>query len=315
MSKSPIVSVICSCYNHSNYVVESLKAVKNQTYKNIKLWISDDNSTDGTKDILKEYQDEYGKERIAIINNAQTKETGFQSGCVRNFLSITCNKNIKADFYAYSDQDDIWKEDKIERAIKSLQDYDNKIPLLYGTRTELIDENEKFIGFSPLFKKAPSFKNALVQSIAGGNTMLFNDNAMSLLRAAGMVKIISHDWWAYILISGAGGKVIYDEIPSLYYRQHGKNIIGSNNGVIAKCKRIAMLFKGNYKQWNQSNVNALSTVKHLLTEDNLSTLIKFIKTQNSGLLTRLLKFFSSGVYRQTIDGNIALLIGVIFNKI
>ncbi|MDC0864843.1 hypothetical protein OAP56_02720 [Rickettsiaceae bacterium] len=84
---------------------------------------------------------------------------------------------------------------------------------------------------------------------------------MSLLRAAGMVKIISHDWWAYILISGASGKMIYDEIPSLYYRQHGKNIIGSNNGVIAKCKRIAMLFKGNYKQWNQSNVNALSTVK------------------------------------------------------
>ncbi len=303
----PKVVILMCTYNGEKFIEKQLESFANQTHKNLEIWVSDDNSTDKTLEILKNYQKLWGKNRLFIIK-------GPQNGCIENFMNITCNKKIIADFYAYSDQDDIWKEDKITRAIKNL-DKNSKIPQLYGTRTKLIDESENSIGMSPLFLKPPTFKNALVQSIAGGNTMVFNNKTMDLLRSAGKLKIVSHDWWAYILVSGAGGKIIYDPIASLLYRQHDSNVIGANNTFKAKIKRLLLLFKGNYKQWNRLNIQAIYKCKNLFTEKNLDTLIKFEKAQNSNFFLRPINFLQSGVYRQTIGGNIALLIGSISKKI
>ena len=76
--------------------------------------------------------------------------------------------------------------------------------------TMLDAENNEF-GFSPLFSKPPSFANAIVQNIGGGNTMVFNNALRALLREAGKdVSVISHDWWSYIVAAGCGGKIFYD---------------------------------------------------------------------------------------------------------
>ena len=69
----------------------------------------------------------------------------------------------------------------------------------------LIDEAGRETGRSPRFRAAPGFGNALVQSIAGGNTMLFNPAAKALLEAARPAAVVAHDWWIYLLVSGAGG--------------------------------------------------------------------------------------------------------------
>ena len=303
----PQVAILLCTYNGDRFIEQQLDSFYKQTHRNLKIWVSDDNSTDKTLEILKNYQKEWGGDRL-VINK------GLQKGCIGNFMNITCNKDINADFYAYADQDDIWNEDKIERAIEALKNY-SEIPALYVTRTKLIDVLGNHIGLSPLFVKPPSFKNALVQSIAGGNTMVFNNHAMKLLKSASELKIVSHDWWAYILISGAGGKIIYDSEPSLLYRQHDANVIGANQTIGAKLKRIALLFKGNYHKWNDSNTQALFKVQNLLSKENLKTLKKFEEARNSNFIARPVKLLYSGVYRQSLTGNIALLIAAIFKKI
>jgi len=83
-------------------------------------------------------------------------------GFVANFLSLTCKASIEADYYAYSDQDDVWESDKLERAVRWLQTVPENIPALYCSRTRLVDAENNEIGLSPLFSKPPSFANALI---------------------------------------------------------------------------------------------------------------------------------------------------------
>ena len=87
-----------------------------------------------------------------------------------------------------------------------LQTVPRGTPALYGARTLLIDPEGAYLGRSPLFCRPPTFRNALVQNIAGGNTMVFNEAARRLLMAAGSaVQVPSHDWWLYLLTTAGGG--------------------------------------------------------------------------------------------------------------
>src|SRR5690606_36468867 len=108
-----------------------------------------------------------------------------------------CRTEIQADFYAYADQDDIWMPDKLSRALVFLERNLDQAAM-YCSRTELVTSCGKSVGkMSPLFPKLPTFVNALVQSLAGGNTMVINHRACELLRKAGEVHVVSHDWWTY----------------------------------------------------------------------------------------------------------------------
>ena len=90
--------------------------------------------------------------------------------------------------------------------------------------------DERSYGLSPLFTRPPAFQNALVQSLGGGNTMVFNRAAKKILQEAAAIDVVLHDWWVYQLVSAAGGMVHYDPRPMLKYRQHSDNLIGSNLG-------------------------------------------------------------------------------------
>ena len=270
--------------------------------------MSDDGSSDNTVAILNDFKQSWSKGRFEIL-------AGPQRGFAVNFLSLVCNEAIQADFYAYSDQDDVWELDKLSRAIHKIG-INQQTPALYCSRTRLIAECGKSLRQkSPRFQKQPSFQNALVQSLAGGNTMVFNQPARQVLLQAGMQKIVSHDWWTYMLVTGAGGKIFYDPVPSVSYRQHSENQIGANIGTIARIKRLGMLLKGSFSDWNTLHIHSLSIVRHLLMPESQKTLDKFASARQSSLLKRLTLLKNSGVYRQTTEGNIALWIAAILNKI
>jgi hypothetical protein len=109
------------------------------------------------------------------------------------------------------------------------------MPAVYGSRTSLIDSEGQTIGVSPLFRKPPAFANALVQNIAGGNTMVFNEPARQLLiKAGGAVDVPSHDWWLYLLATAGGGTVHYDTWCSVRYRRHERNLVGLNIGIVPR---------------------------------------------------------------------------------
>ena len=310
---APSVAILMCTYNGEQYLDEQLLSFETQSYPNWKLYVSDDGSKDGTIALLKNYQSKWqakwGEDRLVIIN-------GPRLGFSFNFLSLTCNPDIVADYYAWSDQDDIWLVDKIARAISQLQTKDQQRAQLYCTRTQLIDNQKTDLGFSPLFEKSPSFRNALVQSIAGGNTMVFNQTLKNDLMIAGPeVKVVTHDWWLYIVATGCGGEVIYDPQASLLYRQHGNNLIGSNNSLSARLKRIRMLFEGHFQEWNDQNTFALQRLKDHLTTENAAALSQFQQARHAWFPLRLYLLSQVGLYRQTTLGNLGLIVAAIFKRI
>lgn len=305
----PKVAILLCTMHGQRFLAEQLNSIATQTHPRWAIWASDDGSADYTHDILEYYQQHWGEERISI-------HAGPAEGSTVNFLSLTCRADIDADYFAYADQDDVWESDKLERAVAWLQTVPEGVPALYGSRTLLVDARNQHLGYSPLFERGPSFRNALVQSIAGGNTMVFNRAARDLLRRAGEdVGAVTHDWWAYMLVSACGGWVHYDPYPTVRYRQHERNQFGSNRTLRAQLHRLAQLLQGRFRGWVDRNVAALQRVRHLMTPENQAILDAFVAARRRRLVPRLVGLRRAGIYRQTRLGNAGLAVAALINRL
>ncbi|GKQ75879.1 glycosyl transferase family 2 [Aeromonas caviae] len=308
-NESPhVLILICTC-NGDKFLEEQLISFEEQTYANWAVIASDDGSTDNTRTILEKYKNKWKENQLTIVE-------GPRQGVTKNFMSLICNKAIEADYYAFSDQDDIWIPSKLERALNWLQKIKRNTPALYCSSTLLVDENNNKTGLSTINKKAPSFSNALMQNIASGNTMVLNKAAIELLCQTGPdISIIIHDWWSYLVVTGCGGMVFYDSTPTVRYRQHTANLIGSNDSLRARILRMKKHFQGRLKSWNEIHIKALASIEPSLTAENQKRLADFAKIREDGLLSRLFYVKRSGIYRQTLAGNLSLLCAVLLKKL
>jgi hypothetical protein len=231
-------------------------------------------------------------------------------------LSLIRNADAGGDFFAYSDQDDVWFPTKLEKAIGWLASLPDDVPALYFSRTALVGKNGKLLGFSPLFARTPSFQNALVQNIGGGNTMVFNRTARSMLAAAPPdIELIAHDWWTYQMVTGVGGITRYDPWPSVKYRQHEHNLVGSNVGMRQRTLRLRAFAKGRVVTWNDTNIEALNKMRHLLTPSSVATLDQFAQARKTQLPKRLYLLWKAGAYRQSVLDNIGIVVGSLLGRI
>ena len=305
----PKVAILLCTYHGQLYLAEQLDSFAAQSHSNWEVWASDDGSKDDTHAILEAYQQKWPEGRLSI-------HFGPAEGFAANFLSLTCKASIEADYYAYSDQDDIWESDRLARALEWLKTAPRDIPALYSSRTRYVSKDGLDLGFSTNFNKPPSFRNALVQSIAGGNTMVFNQAARLLLaKTPPHINVVSHDWWAYMIVCGCGGRVFYDSYPGVRYRQHGNNMAGQNTTILARLYRAKGLLAGRFKNWNQVNLNALHEMTPYLTEENQKVLTLFIKARSGSVFSRIYNLYRAGVYRQTLTGNVGLLIAAFLKKL
>jgi len=303
-----VIAILLCTYNGSKYLREQLDSFIGQTHKNWVLYASDDGSTDGTRDILLEYQRDLGNQIVML--------EGPRQGFARNFISLIQNPVVDGDYFAFSDQDDIWLEDKLARSLSTLQQNNKDVAALYCSRTQLVDASGKKLGYSPLFTKRPSFRNALVQSLAGANTMLVNRRTRELLAATDPnARIVAHDWLTYLIVSGYQGVIVYDPVPTLLYRQHGGNLIGSNTGARRRLIRLICTLRGRFSEWNELNLYILSKHKPSLALENQKTLEQFETARRSPLIKRLRLLAKTGVYRQTLAGNLSLLAAAFLNKL
>lgn len=309
LTEEPHVLILMAAYNGASFLCEQLDSIESQSHRRWTLVVSDDGSTDETSSILDDYRRRWGAERLVVVE-------GPRRGFVANFLSLVCMHPGHADFYAWSDQDDIWHADKLRAALRELVPLREELPLLYCGRTELVLESGRPVGYSPLFSRAPGFNNALVQNLGGGNTMVFNSATRRLLQCAGCeVDVPSHDWWAYQLVTGAGGIVVYDPQPWVAYRQHGANLVGANSSWPARLMRLRMLIGGRFTNWNDRNLRALSSMREYLTPDNRRALDRFSAARRKVMLPRVLGVLRSGVYRQTILGNMGLVLAALLKRL
>lgn len=295
-------------FHPRQYFSDQLISIAEQSLPPSSLWISDDSIADDAGSHISNELKKAGFAGAKIV-------TGPRRGFAANFLSIMCHPEIEAEYFAFSDQDDIWEREKLQVATDQLSRVPAEKPAVYCGRTLLVTESNETIGYSPLFRRKPSFANALVQSIAGGNTMVLNKSARELLLEAGECEIVSHDWWVYMLVSGAGGVVIYDEVPTIRYRQHDENLVGGHTSFLSHLNRVRLLiFHDRFKNWNDTNVESLKKAKHLLTLQNCEALDHFISARSGSLLGRLRHLKRSGVYRQTPMGDFGLLIATLIGK-
>lgn len=307
-SNSAHVAILLATYHGTEYLPEQLKSISLQDYKDWTLYVSDDSLDNETYQFLKKY--------AQTCTHPIFLNKGRQKGFVMNFLGMVCNPLIQADYYAFCDQDDIWFENKLSRAINHLKKIDSSMPALYCSRTRLINESKQELGYSPLFSKPPGFKNAFVQNIGGGNTMVFNDAARQLIASYGSeVKVCAHDWWVYLVISAANGYVFYDDVPTLSYRQHEHNQIGSNQGILARIVRIKGLMQGKLSQWIDENIQALSSKQDSLSMESKKLIDDYQGFRKKNIVQRIWNLKKSGIYRQTVAGNVGLYIAAIFNRL
>ena len=305
----PKVAVLLCTYQGERYLAEQLDSMAAQRHRNWDLHVSDDGSTDATMAIVAAYQRKWGADRTIRIQQGPGK------GFAANFLSLACRSDFTADFYAFSDQDDIWEADKLTRAVGLLRTVPDDTPAFYCGRTRLVDAENREIGMSPGLRRPPTFGNALAQSVGGGNTIVFNNATRALLQEAGAdVPIITHDWWIYMLVTGCGGVVMHDDHPTLRYRQHDSNVIGMNTTLGARLKRIGMLWAGRYRAWNDGNIAALRRVEARLTPANRAMLQDFAAARDMPLVPRLRQLRRIGIRRQTLFGNLGLTAAAVFRR-
>ena len=301
------VAIFLCTYNGQKFLSPQLNSFKDQTHTNWELHVSDDGSKDETEKLLQNFQKQAGLDKVFIYS-------GPKKGFVANFLSLSHNSNIQADLFAFSDQDDIWEAQKLEKAVSWLQTVPSYIPALYCSRTRLVNANDEHIKYSSLYSKKALFTNALVQNISSGNTMVFNQAARELLNAAGC-EVPFHDWLLYQVVTGCGGEIFYDAYPSVRYRQHGGNVTGAGYNLSAICMRVVLMMQGCFKSRNDQNIKALLQIQEKLTPDNRQVLHEFASSRKRGLLPRLLGIKRAGIYRQTTLGNVGLLVAILFNRI
>jgi glycosyltransferase involved in cell wall biosynthesis len=303
------IAILMGAFDGGRFLRRQLDSIGAQTQTDWMLWVSDDNSRDDTREILNEYRERWGADRLCV-------RAGPAQGFRANFLSLACDLSIDAEYFAFADQDDLWDADKLAVAIHWLAAIPITTPALYCARTRLIDEDDRVVGYSPLFAKPFSFENAIVQSGAGGNTMVFNAAARALLVEAGADVIVqTHDWWAYILVTGCGGKVYYDAVPRVGYRQHGRNLVGSNASWAGRIRRAHRILIGHFKTMNERNIDALKRMHHRLAPESLRVLDEFAHARSSGLIMRMRGVRRSGVYCQTFLSGLALFGATITKRI
>jgi glycosyltransferase involved in cell wall biosynthesis len=305
---APVAILLCT-FNGARFLPQQLASYEAQEFADWRLVASDDGSQDATLSLLEDFQKKHGAGTVQIRG-------GPRRGFVANFLSLICDPEVRGAYYALSDQDDVWLPDKLARARRFLMNAPADKPVVYCSRTRFINDSGAEIGLSPLFKKPPSFRNALTQSIAGGCTMVLNEAARQLLMRAGAdVNCASHDWWVYMAVTAVGGTLFYDPVPSICYRAHAQNVIGQNTSLAAQLLRARLLWHGRYKSWADMNVAALERIESEMTDQNRRVFSLFRSARKQSLVPRVRGLMRAGIRRQTLLGNIGLAAAALVGKI
>ncbi len=304
---SATVQVLMATRNGAAFLDAQLASLAAQTHGPIDVLVSDDGSTDATMAILSRWRERWDRGGFRVVE-------GPRAGFSENFRSLILAPGLSAPYFAFCDQDDLWEPDKLARAIAWLGDGDT--PKLFCSRTLTIESDGRESGHSPLFARPPSFRNALVQSIAGGNTLVFNRAAHRVLAAASArTGFVSHDWWAYLIVSGAGGDVAYCAEPLVRYRQHHANQVGANSSTAARLARLRRMLRGEFSRWNDANMSGIAANLDLLDDDARHAFEAFRGARAGGLVERLRKLRASGVYRQTAFGGAGLYLAAVLGRL
>lgn len=231
------VCVLLATYNPKEYINNQIESILNQKNVEVEIIIRDDGSKN------KEYLNKFKNHpKITILE-------GDNLGVGRNIMTLVKyayhnKKNYK--YFAYSDQDDFWLENKLEVAIRNIKKLDEKKPALYCSNLKVVDENLNFTHY--LFRKGVvknNFGQSLAQVFCFACTTMFNYEMVKQLQEYDIENMGFDSLIYYRAV--VDNNMFYDDESYILYRQHGDNVSGQHEkGVKLIKRRINQII--NYKK-------------------------------------------------------------------
>ncbi len=219
------VQVLMSTYNGERYLKQQIESILNQEKVEISLLIRDDGSTDTTIEIIKE---------MSKTNKNISFYIGENIGPAKSFMDLIKNSK-EADYYAFSDQDDVWENKKIISAINKIQEKQEE-PSLYISALKVVNENLNEMSIKKVIGNF-TFEGEMIKNFATGCTQVFNKKLCEILKEHMPNYIIMHDSWITRVCYAIGGNVVIDDNSYIKYRQHSNNVVGYKDNPIKKLKK------------------------------------------------------------------------------
>lgn len=302
------LAVLMATYNGEKYIKEQIESILKQDINlDFTLIIRDDGSTDNTRNIIREYADT-GK--LVFIE-------GENKGAARGFISLL-RDNPGYDYYAFSDQDDIWNKDKLQRAIIEISEING--PALYCTNCELVDSNLNNIGRNTHRKKPHYTLESVLclASCAQGCTSVFNKELASIVQNNDVPDVfIMHDSLLTCLCALIGGAIVYDEIPSMKYRMHGDNVFGmvsakQNIGKVIK-DRIKEITKKRKISMCDQAVSLLKVYRKYISLKN-QDICRLVIDSKTSIKARIKLVFNKNLQHDTLNKTITKKLEILFGN-
>lgn len=217
------IDIIMPTYNGEKFLKEQIDSLLNQTYRNIRILISDDSSKDRTPEILKQYEKK--DTRVEVFLQKENL------GVVKNIEFLL--KKVKNPYYMLSDQDDVWLQEKVEKSLEALEK--NKADMVFGD-LEVVDEKlntiypsfNEFMGLNRKIKKySKKYQiNYLYNCVTGCTILAKKETINYILPIPTESKYCIHDHWMGIMVA-INGTLAYMPEKYIKYRQHGGNVVGT----------------------------------------------------------------------------------------
>lgn len=298
---SELVSIVMATYNGEKYLRQQMDSILAQTYGHFELIVVDDASTDRTIPILQEYA--ASDDRVQVF--PAEKNIGFVANFERGL------RLVKGEFIAFSDQDDVFREDKIEllqNALIANQNCDlviSDLTVIDESGKEIVRSMWRYQRLKP--KPGKPFRRLIYNNFATGCAMMIRRRLLDFALPF-PPDCHAHDWWlAVVAASFNGGGICLVNDPLTAYRQHGKNVMGAKAATGLEIKtiidRINMLARSvsaaekmvNYWKPNIANLsgylrmNFWTSNERSVIENTKETLEGYWSDQNSSLMSRLIK--------------------------
>lgn len=297
------IQVLMSSYNGEKYIEEQIESILNQEGVELSLLIRDDGSKDGTRRILEQVQKNDTRVKCVFEENIGVK---------KSFLKLVQMADPSADYYAFSDQDDIWLNEKMAVAVSMLQKENPDNPLIYGSSVSLYIDGQttgrRFVC------QQLDLGRFLIKNYYPGCTMVFNRKMKNLVEAVDYDSLQPnplHDHWLNLICTACGGKVVMDPEPHMLYRQHGGNEVG-DRGLIQRIKENGLL--------THSDNTRLKICKelHMLyreheTEES-SKLIQIVLDSEKGFSNKMKLAFNNKIKPITVSERISIFLIALMGK-
>ena len=275
-----------SVYNGQQYLTEQLESILAQKYVDTHIYIRDDGSVDKTFDILTSYTERFKNISFHSGNNL---------GIKNSFITALKSAPGHADYYAFSDGDDVWLPEKLASAIEALEPKDTNIAQGYCSQITLVDHKLQFIREGSRLKRDITFGNALVECRMSGATAVFNKTARDHIVELDHVAAVMHDAWANLIIC-AMGEMHFDPQSHILYRQHASNADGGQKA-FKKLWQDRLKRQEEIEKYIDQAKSLIEQCESKLSKNQIEDAISFIEIYRS-FISRARFFINSSVYYQ-----------------